>query len=440
MKVLIIVFVLFLSSLALASPILNFQHNQTQPGETIIATIKTTGEFAKQISPSDITFYDGRRQIPFEFNIVFYNGTYYFYIYTTRVGNFSVHISDILYKEDGNLKSYTIIKPFSVANKIIADEKTNKMSILSIKPGFVFTAGIPEIKLINVGTAVLNLTYGKNKTSLSPSESKEIVLNPKNYFSYFNISTYEKFSIPVICLYSVKSIIRNSTIEQTKNKSELKYKPKLLVAELVVDNETSKSVELFNFGDDNITNIKTTTDISFAKVKKIIDMHGRGVQNLTIVFKADKSGYFRGHINITYTQNEKKNFISIPMSLFVVPEKTNSTVSFNVSGKTCSEISGVVCEDGEICDAKATFTESGEYCCLSKCQPTKKSGNSAGYGWIVGIIILLSISALGYYIYNKQRKLKPKKPADKLKEISEKFGKRMSGGDTNRINDGLANA
>ncbi|MFH1521415.1 MAG: hypothetical protein ABIF18_00490, partial [archaeon] len=219
---------LFLISLATATPLLTFQHEQTQSGETIIATISTTGEFSKQIEQSDIEFYEGRKQISFESDIMFYNGVHYLYVYATRQGIFSVQISDVLYKENDSLESITITKLFNVTDEIMLDEETNETSteILSIKPGFVFTTATPTIKLINKGSVTLNLTYGENELSLEPLATQEIKFTPEQTFSYFNISSYKEFSIPII--YPTA----NATFESPLVKPDLRHDPELLLAEL----------------------------------------------------------------------------------------------------------------------------------------------------------------------------------------------------------------
>ena len=93
-----------------AYPIITFQHEDIQPGETIIANVTTSGEFSKQIKPSDVEFYQGRKKVSLESNIVFYNETYYLYIYANNEGEFIVKIPNILYTEDAELKSKTIEK------------------------------------------------------------------------------------------------------------------------------------------------------------------------------------------------------------------------------------------------------------------------------------------------------------------------------------------
>ena len=61
--------VIFLISIVSAAPSLTFQNNETQSGETILATITTTGNFYEKIDILKIKFYEGRRQVSFVFNV-----------------------------------------------------------------------------------------------------------------------------------------------------------------------------------------------------------------------------------------------------------------------------------------------------------------------------------------------------------------------------------
>lgn len=102
-KVTILFLSIFILNLVSAIPEITFQNEKFQPQETILAQI--SGEFAKEISDSDIKFFEGRKQISFEHEVSFYNDTYYLYIYINREGNFTLKIEDILYKEQRKLSS-----------------------------------------------------------------------------------------------------------------------------------------------------------------------------------------------------------------------------------------------------------------------------------------------------------------------------------------------
>jgi len=74
-SLLLLVFIQLVS----AVPELNFQNEEIQVDETILATIITVGEFSSEILKEDIIFLEGRRETFFEFDIAFSEGTHYLY-------------------------------------------------------------------------------------------------------------------------------------------------------------------------------------------------------------------------------------------------------------------------------------------------------------------------------------------------------------------------
>ncbi|MEA3248073.1 MAG: hypothetical protein U9Q73_00020 [Nanoarchaeota archaeon] len=418
---LIVFLFIFLISLASAAPTLTLQHEEIQSGETIIITIITVGEFTKEITLSDITFLEGRKEVFFESDITFYNNTYYLYIYTTREGNFTIKISDILYSEADELQSITIEQPITIKNNLIIDEETNetKTKILSIKPGFIRTTDEPKLKLINKGTSILNFTYLENETSLQPQESTEIEIQQEETFSNLKISTYKEFLIPIIRPAPEDIII-------PKVEHDLKFDPDLLLLELLTEEKSSATITLFNFGDENITDIMFNSDISFLKIVEVEELEAREVYNLSLTFSPKNPRHIQGKINITYTQYEQEKNLSIPLSLFILPAGSTEE-DFKISDETCEDKDGAVCALNETCEGNGTFTKGGDYCCLSTCVPIKTDGEGAGFGWLLGLIILSALGFGGYYLYKKQKKITPKKPSEQLKESSEKYSKRLSG-------------
>ena len=362
---------LFLLSLTSAIPTLNLQHKEIQVGETILATITTPGEFTKQIEPIDVEFYQGRKKISFESDIIYYHGIHYLYIYTTRAGNFTIQIKNILYKELDILQSTTIIEELNITER--------KNQTLTIKPGFIFGNQLPKIKFLNSGISQLNITYNKNKTYLVPSQSQEITLIPTQVFSYLNVSTYKEFSIPIIYFKADK----NTTFISPSVEANLRSDKKLLSLELFTKNKTQHTIELFNFGNQNITDIKAMHNISFLTIKDIQNISPRGIQNLTLTFQPETPGHFKDGINITYTQNETQQELQILLDILILP-KGEPIENFEVKEETCQEMSGEICENGYLCNGTATFTKNSEYCCLATCVELEntESSNSNSFGWI----------------------------------------------------------
>ena len=194
----------------------------------------------------------------------------------------------------------------------------------------------------------------------------------------------------------------------------------------MVNEKESETLELFNFGDGKITNIELSSDIIFMELEKIENLSGKAVKNLTINFLPKNPGHFTGNIFISYSQSDKNSSVQIPLNLFILPEGSNIS-NFKISEKTCIEINGTVCQKEEICEGNSTFTKGGEYCCLDKCKKLNEESSSAT-NWIIGILALLVIITVSYFIYKKSKSARPKKPEDKIREISENYSKRISGG------------
>lgn len=425
---------LFLISLVSAIPSLNFQNEEIQPGETIFATITTPGEFTKEIKSEDISFYEGRKKVFFESDVTFYDGVHYLYIYTTREGNFSVEVADILFEGDGVMKSYTIKKTFNITEKITTDKKTgeNLTEILSIKPGFISTKDPISIRLANVGTKTLDVSYNKIKLSIGPEDTEEINIDSEKAFSYLNISTYKKFGIPIINLNG------DTVFQSPLANLDLRSDPKALLVKLFTGNKTQSIIQLLNFGEENMTDIKATSEISFAKLGELEDMQPREMQNLTIIFNPKNPGGIQDFINITYTQDLKQTTLSIPVSLSILPEGSDEE-DFEPVEKSCEEIAGTVCTIREICDGEAIFTRNGEYCCLGICESTLKNNSGNSYRWLIGLVIFAALGGGGYYLYKKQKKTKQKNPKEQIKDSVEKFDKRMKGTpETKRISGALS--
>ena len=53
-------------------PELTFQHNETQPGETMLGVISVDGEWIAGPTKSTVAFFDDRREVFIEFDVVFF--------------------------------------------------------------------------------------------------------------------------------------------------------------------------------------------------------------------------------------------------------------------------------------------------------------------------------------------------------------------------------
>lgn len=424
MRLKVFILIIFLVPLISAEPSLNLQHEEIQAGETILATIDTVGEFSKDISSSDITFFEGRREVIFEFDLKEFDGTYYLSINANRNGNFTIKIKDILYREADTLSSKTIEKEIIIEEKILFQEDNSTYTqILEINPGILFSSSPPTIKLINRGTSVLNFSInGEEEISLLPSQTHEKTFTPQSTFSYFEISTYKDFKVPVIYLTSSSN---GTEIDETL---DLHSEPDLLLSNIIVGEDKVEIIQLFNFGDDTLNIQEIDSDISFLDIDKISEISPRGIQNLSLTFSTQNSRHVQGTINITYTHNDKgeEKILSIPLSLFILP-KGSTQEDFEETSQTCSELSGFICSSNQKCEGTPRFTKGGDFCCVGLCEEVSEEPGNDFPLWVIGLLILVVIAIIGFLIWDRARKTKGKKPEDKLKDTTKKYTRRMTG-------------
>ena len=420
-KASVFIFLLTLSIVS-ASPILKFQNDNISPGETIFGTIETPdGNFAKDISQSDIQFFNGRKEIFTEYEIFYANEKYYFAIYTQNVGSFTMKINNILYKENEELKGINLEKNF------IVNKNENTSEILAIKPG-LFYYKEPKIKLTNLGDSEIKISFSEeNKKienlsdiSLNASQSQEIKFTPTKNFTTLKIKTYKDFYVPILYNFD------NQLIEDF---SELRFAPELILKNLIISEDEQVNIELFNTGNDNFTNIKISSDVYFLDFSKIENISSGNIKNLTVFFSPENPGHFTGKINISFDKKDKTYSTIIPLNLFVMLEGSTPN-DFQISEKTCFEMNGTVCSSKETCgengQGNSTWSKGGEYCCLNNCELIKNNETTSST-WLIGIAIVIIILIIIYFLYKKSKKAKPQKPEEKIKEISENYSKRISG-------------
>ena len=349
-KTVIILFLLCISlfciNSAYAMPELSFQNQSYQPGETLIGNI--TGEFAQKISLSQVEFYEGRKQVFIEYDLTSYNNIYYFYAYLNREGNFSLKVNNILYKEDEKLKSVTLEKEINVKKNpeliLLGNESGNETyeiinKILSVKPGFVFSSNKAKLTLYNKGDTDLNISYLDIEKILSAGDLINVEFTPNESFSYFIIKSYKEFSMPIIYVpLGEKNISKNLD-------AKLKADPRYLLVNLASGEEKEEHIELFNFGDTNISNISINTNISFAEIEEIENINAKSVLNLTLKFYTDEQGIFQGVIFISYMQDIKTQNLEIPLIIYSFPENTaeGERVLNEKTAMSLMELCAVIC-------------------------------------------------------------------------------------------------
>ncbi len=359
-----------------------------QPYETITGNISGVNQ---TLSVSDLKFFEGRREVSVEKNLISYGGNYYFSAIFNREGNFSLVLENSLYYEGSILKSVSVEKNFEIFHI------NNSSQVLSIKPGVIFTTKDFELTLTNKGKEQVNSSYGKkNKSSLDVGESEKIVVSPGENFYLFEIDSYKKFFIPIVYL---KINEENETIEEKI--LSLRIAQKQIQLEGNEGEKLSYTLELFNFGKENLTDISIKSNLSFLKFGNLGFLPGKTAMNVSIEGTPKEKGLFEDNLTVVYSENGTKEKIEVPIVIYVFQE--NASEEEIKKSLDCFDLGGVVCSIGEICGG--TFSDKIEGCCMGLCEDTKKesSGNV-----IVGLLILGFLGAVGFVIYKKFKNVKPK--------------------------------
>jgi hypothetical protein len=187
-------------------------------------------------------------------------------------------------------------------------------------------------------------------------------------------------------------------------------------------------LQIFNVGNNNITDIDIATDADILDINPLAEFSPRAIQNLTFSINSRSPGYFDRTINISYETNSIRQLLQIKLAIYVMPENSTGD-TFDIQDETCEEVGGQVCVFGTICNGTAVFTSgrSPEYCCLATCLTTSRDTSPASLGWIIGIVIIAILMGTGYYFYKKQKQIVPQSPTQQLKKQEQKFNKRISG-------------
>ncbi len=412
-EAILILLFLCLISLATAAPILELNKPTFQPGETLLGKITT--DFEDKLTYTDIEFFKGNRKIPFQKDIIFYDNTYYFYTYLTQEGDFTMKISEFIYREDEELKSISLEQNISVKQQFIDDNNT-QTAILSIRPGLIFTTSTPEITISNKGNTDLEIKYLDQTITLPPAEHKVITYLTNQSFSYLNLETYETFNIPVIYINFEKP-------EQIQPKldTDLKINPTLIHINTIPNQPQQQEIELINFAETNITDLTISTNLDFITFETPEQIPAKSIQNLTLTINPQEQGFFSGNLTIKYSNQT----IILPINLYSFPEETGLE-NIQQTDKSCSELAGVVCTSNQKCSTTPQLTFGGEYCCLTSCE-TIESESETSWTWLWGIIIILALGAGGYFVYKKIKKTKPQEPKETLKKSTELYEKRVKG-------------
>jgi hypothetical protein len=385
-----LIIILFFS-FAIASPqiVMDSSHSF---GETILGVVEMGDGAELLIDDLDFVFKKGRKSASLTYDVLKYGSDFYFYIYPSTSGDYSLSIDGILYRQGNSTQAVDLQKNFSVV------ESSN--NVLSVKPGFIYTTDTSELVITNKGNSTLNVGTPGGEIVLAPLGSEVVFVDPFYEFSFFEVNSYKSFKIPVI-YYGGSDIPENNSgsgldINDTLPlilKKSIDVSPKNIT--IVFDSAESieKIISIENTGDVDIDGIYFSSDYN-ASAENITIKKGEKL-DIEIEFFIN---YLDGEIVVGFDSKE-----------IVVPVYVELEESLMTEDETCSDMGGQFCFSSLnlTCDGESEYAsdtpDSGVRCCLGECIKIKMKGEGNAFGKVFGVIIFLCLGAGGFFVYKKYK-------------------------------------
>lgn len=335
----------------------------------------------------------------------------YFYYATlpNKEGNYTFVIENTIYLSQGEEKSESIVKNFTI-------KKTNITS-LSINPGFVVANKDFSIKITSPFkdqrvVATLEATNQSKIVNLIESQEKTIDFSTANLNSGKTNIRVGGYIIPVFILKEITP----------PDKQKLIFSPNEIIATVTPGDNYFFKIFIENYGDTNLTNIKLSNNLNAVIKPDTFDLKRgeRRIINLTIPISEKAKNNVSGKITVNY--NDKSMDLNIFFNI------TNNQSQVNLNGTTITPSlsctgKGQICVYPEKCSGETTESLEGP-CCIGNCI---EKAPPADYGWIFGLILLALLAVLAFFLVKKARKGQKLKSSEEiLDEKSKKFNERMN--------------
>lgn len=391
--------------------------------ETLQAEIADV--FLTSLKEENFLIYQGNsvHSTPIKESGLIKSGTKYFYyaVLPSETGEYSLKIEDTTYQEQGQQKTETLTKNFTIT-------ATNS-SYLSFNPAAIYTTS---------NFSILVTAYN-NEQSISVSFpeadfSQSFELGNGNekivYIPTSSIKNYSKSNVKINS-YNLPIIVSPTIIKENTSDIEENVSALADILYLIPSKLNATLLENVNFIYSftiRTQNINDSIDLILNSSDKEINITPNKLSNLkgaeevlvSITTKKDISGY------ILISGDSEQGSIKFPITITVTKNtsQVNSTIPI-ITEQSCSSNGGVVCNYnlGEECQGIQRFL-SNEICCLGSC---KASSSGSGTGWIWGILIVIVLVVAGFFIYKKYKDGgSPPALGSLFKKKTESYESRMS--------------
>lgn len=434
-----IILIIFISTVSAVSSDIKDTY---APKETMI--IELYGNILRQIDKSQIKLRGEKgEEIAFDGDIKRFEGRHFLWLRAPlNKGNYTIQISDIIENVDGYPEVVDYKKQFSVSGPT---------TDYAINPGAIFATSDFTI------TASLFLSSPIQITSDFPSQ-REITLRPGDNSILFSIANVQGPILKIISVgkYSVPAYIigeeqeennqnqtnneqnntgQNNTQEgnqtnqgnnQTNNEQNqtapsnesesqseeterqlISFNPGFIKGTILLSKERRPSYQILltnigNYTLQNLSFIYNREKFLISPENNIVIEPNKSLElNLTVIKITDI--FMRGVV-LAKVDDKIQDYLFLQFN--VTTNETDVSTEYlrnaseQVSSYYCSELSGFICSEGEICEGQTVASIEGQ-CCLVKCTQQTTKGKS-WIGYVIAAVLVI-IVALIYSRYKKAK-------------------------------------
>ncbi len=430
MKIPIIFFaVLFLLSPLFSAVEFNMKETYSQ-GETLISTF--SANFVDAVTKENVRFYRGHVRVSIEPHLTKIGEEYYLYAQLPEnPANYSVRLEDVKYMKGSQVVEEDIIKNFTI---------TNQTSDFWVDPGVIVTSGDFDVEMQNLqeNKIIINLkieTVSGDEGTYYSSSFGEFNEGDENSFSLisgakqklsFKVKDIEEDSLKKIIIYTGNQTYYEiplyvlATPVSNKKEQNFQFDSKELQIKIPTGEELVKTVAIKNTGQEPLSNIQ----ISFSEeLNPYLLIPIKNIEFLDVGEEAEIGLYFSKSLEEKVIEGQLKaqtdsglyTYSALTLIYLRDYKLSESEIKESVI-KTCSDLGGRTCLEGEKCSVEITYAKDG-VCCEGSCIKQEKGS----FGWLGWILIVLVIGFLIWF-FLKYRKIesKPKFPFEKRPGISNK--------------------
>lgn len=405
----------------------NLKRDSYYSGETLQAEIY--GNFQGNLRLDNLGIYlnESVHPIPIEADLVKIDNKYLYYaVLPNTAGNYFLRIENIKHTEGNTESESAIDTPFKISQ--------SNESYLSFSPGFVYTSNDFDVTIKGYNKdqqITVELPQAKFKESFSlgygSTKTVHISIDSINVFTQADVRI-NNYLLPVYI--SPKQQFPNYTNNTINTLRDIIVDVPLINAILMPNVNYYFQILLVNKKREPL-NLNLSTNSSYISIypKVLLNFEGEEIINVTINTKNSFSSF----INISSTGAE----LRIPVNIAVtsnISAVNFSTDPLNIPQK-CSEWGGEICnaEKGEACDGIFKSTSDTNNCCIGSCK-TKSSSR----GWIWGLLIIVIIALVVYFLYKRSGNTNFKGKIDGIfKKRANNYKERFAPSETKEVRNNL---